>query len=42
MKREKINDLVAQMTLEEKASFCAGKDFWHLQGLERLLSLIHI
>lgn len=36
MKREKIKDLVAQMTLEEKASFCAGKDFWHLQGLERL------
>lgn len=36
MEKEKIKELVAQMTLEEKASFCAGKDFWHLQGLERL------
>lgn len=36
MEKEKIKDLVAQMTLEEKASFCVGKDFWHLQGLERL------
>jgi len=24
------------MTLEEKVSFCVGKDFWHLQGLDRL------
>jgi beta-glucosidase len=24
------------MTLEEKADFCSGKDFWHLPGLERL------
>jgi len=31
-----IKDLIAQMTLEEKASFCSGKDFWHLKGLERL------
>ena len=28
--------LVAQMTLEEKADFCSGKDFWHLPELERL------
>ena len=28
--------LVSQMTLEEKADFCSGKDFWHLPGLERL------
>jgi len=24
------------MTLEEKASLCSGKDFWHLKGIERL------
>ncbi len=29
-------ELVAQMTLEEKASLCSGQDFWHLKGIERL------
>ena len=24
------------MTLEEKASLCSGKDFWHLKSIERL------
>jgi len=33
---QRIRDLVAQMTLEEKAVFCSGRDFWHLQALERL------
>ena len=33
---ENISDLISQMTLEEKASFCSGQDFWHLKGLERL------
>jgi len=28
--------LVAQMTLAEKASLCSGKNFWFLQGVERL------
>ena len=28
--------LVAQMTLTEKASLCSGKNFWFLQGVERL------
>ena len=28
--------LLAQMTLEEKASLCSGADFWHLKGIERL------
>ena len=28
--------LVAQMTLEEKAGFCSGRDFWHLEACERL------
>lgn len=30
------NEIVAQMTLEEKAALCAGADFWHSQGLARL------
>lgn len=32
----KHQDLISQMTLEEKASLCSGKDFWHLKSLERL------
>lgn len=31
-----IKKLVAQMTLEEKASLCSGEDFWHLKDIERL------
>jgi len=31
-----IKKLVSQMTLEEKAGMCSGKDFWHLKGVERL------
>ena len=33
---EKINNIISKMTLEEKASLCSGKDFWHLKGNERL------
>lgn len=33
---EKIEELVKQMTLEEKAGMCSGRDFWHLKGVERL------
>jgi beta-glucosidase len=29
-------DIVRQLSLEEKASLCSGKDFWTLKGLERL------
>ena len=29
-------ELIANLTLEEKAAFCDGKDFWHLQDLPRL------
>ena len=36
MTKEKIRDLVSQMTLEEKAGMCSGADFWHLKGVERL------
>jgi beta-glucosidase len=31
-----IKKLICEMTLEEKASICSGKDFWHLKGIERL------
>lgn len=36
MKLEQIKELVTKMTLEEKASFCSGADFWHTEALERL------
>lgn len=32
----KHQDLISKMTLEQKASLCSGKDFWHLKGLESL------
>ena len=32
----KHKELLAQMTLEEKTALCSGKDFWHLNGCERL------
>ncbi|MDR2177237.1 MAG: glycoside hydrolase family 3 C-terminal domain-containing protein [Treponema sp.] len=28
--------ILGQLTLEEKASLCSGKDFWTLKGIERL------
>lgn len=31
-----VKELVAQMTLEEKASLCSGLDFWHTKPIERL------
>lgn len=31
-----VKELVAKMTLEEKAGMCSGSDFWHTEGLERL------
>ena len=36
MTAEKIKELVAEMTLEEKASICSGADFWHTEAVERL------
>lgn len=36
MKVEKIRDLIATMTLEEKAGMCSGSDFWHTKGVKRL------
>lgn len=32
----KIQELIAKMTLEEKISFCSGHDTWHAEYLERL------
>ncbi|MCK4898480.1 MAG: glycoside hydrolase family 3 C-terminal domain-containing protein [Anaerolineales bacterium] len=31
-----VKSIIAQMTLEEKASLCSGLDFWHLKGNDRL------
>ncbi len=31
-----FRDLLASLTLEEKASLCAGADMWHARGVERL------
>ena len=36
MEKEKIQNLISQMTLEEKAGMCSGADFWNLKGIERL------
>ena len=34
--KQKIKELIQQMTLEEKASLCSGRDFWHTKAVERL------
>ena len=31
----KYEEILNQLTLEEKAALCDGADFWHLKGLER-------
>lgn len=33
---ETIQNLIEEMTLEEKASLCSGMNFWYLKGVERL------
>ena len=35
MKRD-LKALISEMTLEEKAGLCSGKDTWHLKAVERL------
>ena len=30
-----VKEILAQMTLEEKAAMCDGADFWHLKGMEK-------
>src|SRR4051812_4821055 len=34
--RNPARELVSQMTLEEKASLCSGRDFWTTKAIERL------
>lgn len=36
MTERNIKELVTQMTLEEKASLCSGRDFWNTKAVERL------
>ncbi len=36
MTKYEIKELIGRMTLEEKASLCSGKDFWHTKSVERL------
>ena len=36
MDKNKIKKLVSEMTLEEKASLCSGKDFWKTKPVSRL------
>ena len=31
-----VQEIMQQMTLEEKAAFCSGHDFWHTKAIERL------
>ena len=31
-----VQELVAALTLEEKAGLCSGADFWHTKAVERL------
>lgn len=43
MEKEKIRKLLAQMTLEEKASLCSGADMFASKGIERLgIPAIHM
>ena len=34
--KDHIKAMVKTMTLEEKALLCSGKNFWQLEGIERL------
>lgn len=36
MKGLNIEQLISQMTLEEKAQMCSGRDFWDTQNIDRL------
>ena len=35
MNEKDIWEIIGKMTLEEKAALCSGKDFWHMEGVER-------
>lgn len=32
----KHQDIISKLTIEQKASLCSGKDFWHTKGIEEL------
>ncbi len=32
----KYQDIISKLTLQEKINLCTGKDFWHMNGVERL------
>jgi len=34
--REEVKSMLAQLTVQEKAALCSGKDFWFLKGVEKL------
>ncbi|MBF6626330.1 glycoside hydrolase family 3 C-terminal domain-containing protein [Aerococcaceae bacterium zg-BR9] len=34
--QNKIKELIEELTLEEKASLCSGKDFWRTKAIDRL------
>ena len=36
MDKEKIRELISQMTLKEKAGLCSGADFWRTKAVERI------
>ena len=36
MTRSSVDDLICEMTLEEKVGMLAGSDDWHVEGVERL------
>lgn len=36
MKLEDVKKLVSQLTLEEKAGLCSGRDFWNTKSVDRL------
>ena len=36
MTKEAIQEIIENMTLEEKAGMCSGEDFWHTKAVERL------
>ena len=40
--REQARELTSQMTLEEKASLCSGKNFWESKAVERVARRISL
>ena len=36
-----LENLISQMTNEEKAQLCSGRDFWHTQNIDRLVAAMY-